>query len=236
MISRRTRILPRFAALSPLERLAVVVPVLVVVTLAGTSLGFAEVLGVSTPRLTSSSGPATVPVTTCTLTSVADTYADENNTGTNFGTSTNFRVQSRNARDRRAFVRFNLPTCAIPAVADVRTASLRLYQATAPGASRTLDVHRATAAWVETTLTWAAQPAVTGTATTSTASGTTSGVVLAFNVLTDVDAFVAGTLTNQGWRIKDRTEDSGTTYQSSLVPREGTTTTQRPQLVITYYG
>ena len=232
---RRTRILPRFAALSPLERLAVVVPVLVVVTLAGTSLGLAEVLGVGTPRLTSSSGPVTVPVTTCTLTAVADTYADENATGTNSGTATTFNVTSRTGRARRAFVRFNLTTCAIPGVADVRTASLRLYMSTAPTATRTYDVHRATAAWVETTLTWTAQPAVAGAATASVATGTTANVTLQWDVLTDVDAFVAGTTTNQGWRVMDRTEIGGTTFQSTFRSREFGTAAQRPQLVITYY-
>lgn len=196
---------------------------------------FAAGLGVTAQRLTSFESATSVPVSSCTLEPVADTYADGFATALNFGTSTDLLVRSALTGGARAFVRFDLSACSIASTAEIKTARLDLYLATAPAANRTHDVHRVTASWGETALTWANQPAVAGTVTSSASTGTSSGVTISWNVLADVQAFVTGSQTNHGWRIKDSSEGSVTAQTATFGARERASAGQRPLLAITYY-
>jgi hypothetical protein len=208
--------------------------------LLGGVVGFAASLALTPKRLTIFTSASSVPISTCTLTSGADTYADEGSGGSNFGTATTMHVRSAVTLvllqdNKRSFVRFDLSSCSIPSSARVLTAKMRLFMSTAPSASRTYQVHRLTQSWGETTLTWNNQPTAAGTATASAATGTTSNVTIEWNVLADVSAFVAGTSTNQGWRVRDSAEGSGTAREGRFNTREHTTVSQRPSLEITYY-
>jgi hypothetical protein len=198
---------------------------------------FAAALGVSAQRLTSFEGATSVPIAECTLEPVADTYADGPVLlrNSNFGSSTDLVVRSALTGDGRAFARFDLSACSIPSNAEIETARLDLYLATAPLASRTHQAHRVTTTWGETTLTWNNQPAVAGTVTSSTSTGTTSDVTISWDVLADVQAFVAGTETNHGWRIKDSSEGSAVAQAATFGARERVSAGQRPSLAITYY-
>ncbi|MGH3065320.1 MAG: DNRLRE domain-containing protein [Gaiellaceae bacterium] len=192
-------------------------------------------MGVSSTKLTTSTGAASIAATTCTLSAAdADSYVNEASTGSNFGTATILDVRSSSSGDRRVFARFSLTSCSIPANSLIATANLKLFMSTAPSASRTYDAHRVSASWTETGVTWTNQPAVAASATSSVATGTTSNVTLTWAVTTDVQAFVDGTA-NNGWRIKDRTENSSTARSSSFRSAEYGTASQRPILEITYY-
>jgi hypothetical protein len=173
---------------------------------------------------------------TVTLSSVIDSYVDQDLPTNNYGTVTTMQVRSYNVgpNNRRSFVQFDVSS--IPAVAIINTATMRLYLDTAPAASRSYDAHRVTASWVETTINWSNQPATVAGATSTQATGTASGVWLSWDVKSDVAAFVLGTYSNFGWRIKDQVEDSGTNYQSYFRTREYTGATYDPQLVVTYYS
>jgi hypothetical protein len=208
----------------------------------GSGVAFAASLGVASKDLTTYTVATAVPVSTCTLTSVADTYADQSTlqAGNNFGTSTTMLVESSQTiglvpTNKRSFVRFDLSPCSIPAAAQVLSGSLKLSLSTAPSASRTYQAFRATASWGETTLTWNNQPGVAGSATASVTTGTTSGVTLSWNVLSDAQSFVSGSQTNNGWRINDQSESSATAWTGTFATREAGTASQRPSLVITYY-
>jgi hypothetical protein len=209
----------------------------------GSGVAFAASLAVTSADLTTYTVATTVPVTTCTLTSGADTYADQAtlNAGSNFGGNTTMLVESSVVvitllpTNKRSFVRFDLSSCSIPATAQVLSGTLNLHLSTAPSASRTYQAFRLTGSWGETTLTWNNQPGVAGAQTASVGTGTTSGVTLSWNVLSDVQAFVSGTATNNGWRINDQTESSGTTRSGTFATRETGTASQRPSLTITYY-
>lgn len=208
--------------------------------LLGGAVGFAASLALTPKGLTVFTSASSVPISTCTLTPAADTYADQGSSGSNFGTATALHVRSAVtllvlANNARSFARFDLSSCSIPASARVVTAKMKLFMSTAPSASRTYQVHRLTQSWGETTLDWGNQPTAAGTATASAATGTTSNVTIEWDVLTDVSGFVAGTTTNQGWRIKDATESSGTAREGRFSAREHATVSQRPSLVITYY-
>ncbi len=90
------------------------------------------------------------------------------------------------------------------------------------------------ASWTETGITWTNQPAVAASATSSVVTGTTSNVTLTWAVTADVQAYVDGTA-NNGWRIKDLTENSSTARTGQFRSAEYGTASQRPILEITYY-
>jgi hypothetical protein len=183
------------------------------------------------------SASTSVPTTTCTLAAAADTYADGAllAASSNFGTAATLAVRTDTLGNKRSFVRFDTTACASFSSADVKSARLELYLATAPAASRTYTVHRVTASWAETSLTWNNQPGVAGSASDSVATGTTNGDVLTWSVTADVQGFVNGTFTNQGWRIADSAEGAVLAREGLFASREAGTATQRPRLVVTYY-
>jgi hypothetical protein len=210
------------------------------VTVLAVGIGHAAGLTLSAEKLTSVAEASTVPISTCSLSiSNADTYADQASSGSNFGANTTMLVQSRNlSRNRRSYVKFDVASCSIPAAAEVKTATLTLNMTAAPSQSRTYGAWRVTSSWLETDpggLDWGVQPTVAGAATNTIATGTSTGDK-SWNVQADVAAYVAGSATNYGWRIRDETESqSSTAYSSTFRTRENGTAALRPRLTITYY-
>jgi xanthosine utilization system XapX-like protein len=197
------------------------------------------------------------PYRTCTITAtpaataaVTDTTARQGSPTTNFGALNPLTVSSSGVINQRIYLRFDLTVCspAIPASAIVRLATLRLYMTAAPAACRVLDLYPVTAAWVETTLTWNNQlfgttlnnpPTGSRTGTFSVGPAgcqnqTTGVYVVGGTVTADVASFVAGSVTNFGWMIRDDAEGSGTTRTATFAAKELGTVAQEPQLVITY--
>lgn len=201
------------------------------------AVAVAASLPTASQKVTTASVAATIAPTTCALTAAADTYADESllTSGTNYGSTTtldvrSFRTAGLISENRRAFVRFDVESCAIPAGARIKTASLDLHLAIAPAAGRTYDVHRVDSAWTEPALTWSAQPSWSATATGSFSADALGA--RSTNVTSDVSSFLTGTA-NNGWVIKDRSENSATSQQGSFNSDEAPS--QRPALVIGYY-
>ena len=223
--------------------------------IAGIVLGFgmlpgsAASLSLTSQRLTPYR-TCTITATPATTTAVTDTTARQGTANGNFGTLTTLTVSSATNANQRTYLRFDLTVCspAIPATAIVRLATLRLYMTAVPAACRVLDLFPVTAAWVETTLTWNNQPF--GTAINNPPTGSRSGTfsvgtpvgcqnrvagyVTGGTVTSDVASFVAGSVTNFGWMIRDDTEGSGTTRTSTFSAKELANVAQEPQLVITY--
>jgi hypothetical protein len=216
--------------------------VAVLVAVVATSVGFAAALAITPNSLTVHTAASNVPVSTCTLTSSADSHVEEDD-NSNFGSATALDVRSyqttvlvlTTTRNRRAFVKFDLSSCSIPTNAAVRTATLSIFLSAAPNQNRTWNIRRVTGSWTETGVTWSNQPATAVTNSATVATGTTSNVTLQANVLTDVAAFVAGTQTNNGWRFSDSVENSSTERLGQFRSREHGTASQRPSLVVTYY-
>jgi hypothetical protein len=210
---------------------------LAVVGSAGPGVAAAASLLLSSRSLTTYAAASSVPLSSCTLTPVADSYVAGNilNTGSNFGTATTLSVRSDVLGDRRTFVRFDLSQCADAAQARVTSAELRLYLSAAPSATRTYDVYRVTAAWAENGITWSNQPGTAASATAGAPTGTASGITLAWGVASDVQAFVDGASANFGWALRDRTEASLTARTGTFTSRDDATVAQRPKLVLAYY-
>jgi hypothetical protein len=216
--------------------------VAVLVAVVATGVGFAAALAITPTSLTVHTAASAVPISTCTLTSSADSYVAEDD-DSNFGTATAVHVRSYQTvliviptnRNRRGFVKFDLSSCSIPAAAAVKTATLSVFLSSAPNQNRTWNIHRVTASWTEAGITWSDQPATAVTNSATVATGTTSNVTLQANVLTDVGAFVSGSQANNGWRFADSLENSSTERLGQFRSREHATTSQRPTLAITYY-
>jgi hypothetical protein len=141
---------------------------------------------------------------------------------------------STGSKNKRSFVRLDLTSSGVSG--SVTDAKLRLLLMGSPNNSRTHNAHRVTAAWAENTITWNNQPSVAASPTDSKLTGTANNTLLRWAVTSDVNGFVNGSLTNNGWRISDATEDAsgsnGTTYRTT----EASTTdkTLWPVLLVDY--
>jgi len=181
------------------------------------------------------------PITRTFQPSSADSYVDQFNPTTNYGSSTTLSVNTRASRNTRALVQFTI--AAIPANS-VSSATMQLYLTTAPAASRTHNAHLITQSWTEAGVTWdtydgtnnwtTAGGDFSGTATASTTTGTTSGVTLSWTVTSDVQAYVNGTATNYGWLVKDQTESATPNRTSAYASKEYATPANRPLLSVTF--
>jgi hypothetical protein len=206
----------------------------------GSGVALAATLAVTSSKLTTSTLVAAVPSSTCTLTSSADSYVDQATLqqGSNFGGATSLQVESSQTvalvpTNKRSFVKFDLSSCSIPAVAAVQSATLSVRLSSAPNQSRTWNINRVTGAWTEAGITWSNQPA--STSSTSVTTGTTSNVTLQATVTSDVQSFVSGSQTNNGWRFSDSVENSSTARNGQFRSREFGNASQRPTLVVNYY-
>ena len=159
----------------------------------------------------------------------ADSFVQTGSPNTNSGTSTAMTVGSYFLNNQRSFVQFDVSS--IPASFTVQSATLILCATSTPVVSRTYNVTRVTASWVETTVTWNNQPAVAGSTTDTAASATGC---LNWTVTDDVQTWVNGTTAN-GWRISDSVEGSITDYNSDFRTHEDTAgATEVPSLKVTY--
>ena len=163
------------------------------------------------------------------LASVADAEVREDDANDNRSTGSDFDVKSEVGGIRRGFIRFDVTI--VPATATVNTARVSLFLSEAPIASRTIELQRSDAAWVESTITWNSQPGATGTIVTAV-TGTTALLRNTWTVTADVASFLTGALTNDGWRLRDQSEDDddGSSYRT----KEHSVSAEKPQLLVFY--
>jgi hypothetical protein len=231
------------------RRFAPVLAVVVALTTITTTAAVASTFPIASKTLTvfkTCNLTANPSTTTVTL----DSEVRQASATSNFGTATTMPIASAASANRRVYVKFDLTKCSplIPATASVKAASVRLFVSTLPTACRTYDIFDVTASWTETAITWNNQPF--GTAINNPASGTrtsslnvgtspcqnqtANSYLSGFDVTVDVAGFVAGTVTNNGWMIRDDVEGSATARTGTLSAKNLNTLAQAPQLVITY--
>ena len=215
------------------------------------SVGYASSLSVASTNLTVYA-TCTLSGTTGASASVQDSYVDENVPTTTSGSAATMNSQSRNNRNRRSYVSFDLTTCAprVASSAIVTGATLRLWVTAVPVATcRTEDVFAVTSAWTQSAITWNNQPF--GTAINSPASGARTDSItigagagctigsaaqyVPWNVTTNVANFVSGGATNFGWMIRDDAEGAnGLGFTVTFSSSDTASVPQAPQLVVTY--
>jgi len=195
--------------------------------------GFAATLSVSSWHLWAGRQTLTKSVTPCTVTgAAADTFVDQASpTSPNSGGAT-IDALADSGSQRWAFLRFDLSTCNIPPTGGADSATLRLYMTKAPARTFTLTLARVLGAW-STTLTWNGAQSLSYAAATATApSGTTAGWVT-FTVTGDVDQFIHGLTTNNGWAVTA----SGSTQNANkdlIQFASSSAAANKPQLVVDY--
>jgi hypothetical protein len=206
------------------------------------TVGMASSLSVTSANLTSYR-TCVVQGYPSTTTAESDTYVAQDTGTSNFGTAATMDVQSRStSKNRRSYVKFDLTKCspAIASTASVKVATLRLMVTVLASSCRTDDVYRVTATWTETGITWNTSPTNAGTLTSAANVGTAPCTTSAANtyvnwdVTSEVATFVAGTATNFGWMVRDRTENSAGTNVNTYVTKETGILGTAPQLVVNY--
>ncbi|WP_438044956.1 DNRLRE domain-containing protein [Sorangium sp. So ce128] len=150
----------------------------------------------------------------------------------NDGASTTLSTGTGTGGIRRSLLRFNL--AGVPASAEIASATLSLYQ-TYKLESSTVRVHRATAAWTESGVTWGNagggghfDPAIEASFVTGGPSGTTGFRNVDVTAL--AQAWVSGELANHGVLI----EEAAVT-RSTLRSSESASAAERPALTVCYH-
>lgn len=161
-----------------------------------------------------------------TVTANRDTWIQEDNATSNNGTDTKIKVKPQSDKLRRALVGFNLPS--VPSGCSLTTATLTLFSDRGkPG--RTIRVQRIAGSWGESTATWANQPAVGGTGTTSASVGDNTSS--SWTVTTQVQAMYSGA--NNGLMLRDANEGNGKDEQQYQA-RDATPDSQDPKLTVSW--
>jgi hypothetical protein len=196
----------------------------------GCSAAFAATMSVGTWHIWA--GSQTLTKSQCTVTGATDTYSDELHPTANNSAATTLAVQPDANKRQWVYLQFDLATCNIPTSGGADTATLTLFESTAPkNASRTLTLSPVRSTW-SANLPFATALALTyGTSTASFATGTTSNVAVPITVTADVDSFIKSPSTNFGWRISDG--GATTTFDQSVFS-SSEAASNKPQLVVSY--
>ena len=163
--------------------------------------------------------PAAPTVSTLTFTAVADSRVQEANSSTNYGTS-NLRTDGASNPDVDSYLRFALSGI----TGQVTSARLRLYD-TDNGTADGPAAYSTTSSWTETGITWANRPA-----RTSAAHDDKGAIATGSFVEWDVKPLVTGDGTLSF--VLATTSFDGANFAS----RENSTTSRRPQLIVTFGG
>ncbi len=154
------------------------------------------------------------------ITSTADALVDQSFPTTNYGSNVLLLVRSwSGSNNRRSFLQWDLST--IPSIATITQALMWINKIADVGAfPRTYEAQAVSASWMEGTITWNTQPGVIGSPASSVI--TTTDTWYAWDITTIVQNWVDGTWTNNGIRVMDSAENSGSEVQSNFDSREAT--------------
>lgn len=167
--------------------------------------------------------PVTVDPTTNISPPTGDAYVYSANPTGNYGSDAELIVQPGDVY--YSLVKFDLSSLA---ASTISAATLKLNVGGASGSGGNATVQRVTSNWAEGTVTWATGPTVDGVTWATSAIGA-AGSWTEFNVLTLVQAWVAGTYTNHGfYMLGDLASGAGF---RSWYSKEGLTS---PVLAVTY--
>jgi hypothetical protein len=167
-----------------------------------------------------------------------DAYTDStsNKTTTNFGTSGDLRVFKSSTVAMRTFLKFNLATLpAGTAAADIKQARLRLWANSSSTILGSITLTPVTSTWSESTLTHNSSLSLTfGLPKHADLPISSIANFVSIDVTDWVQAWLAGTLANQGFVIE--TSTTSATLNLYFDSKESALTSHEPQLDITLVG
>ncbi len=144
----------------------------------------------------------------------------------NFGTAPIFNVGTLGTTQRQALLRFDLAS--IPAGATITSASLQLTNASSIGAGP-VNLHRATAPWVETTVSYASYGNAFDATVLASFNPATAGTTITLDVTPQVAAWASLAQPNHGFFI-----DEPTNGRAGLGSSEASSPATRPALTVCY--
>lgn len=161
-----------------------------------------------------------------------DTYVDTARSTTNYGTAGDLRVYKSSTGTMRAFLKFNIATVPAGTTAnDVKQARLRLWVNSSSTTLGAITMTPITSAWSESTITNTTSSSLTfGLPKHAELPISYIGQFVSIDVTDWVQAWLAGTLANQGFQI----EASANTATLSLYfdSKESTITSHEPVIEI----
>jgi hypothetical protein len=178
--------------------------------------------------------------TSMTLHPVADNYADSKYPDLGrYGRTTMLYVG--NSYDHaqniwgseRIYIKFDIS--AVPRGRQIVQAVLSLWQHYAPATNQTYETHRVLGEWDEATENWNNQPSWETSKTSKAVAPAQSGVVVKWDITSDVRAWYSGQARNYGTMIKVQKEEHAIDASSGFYSREypgGTHEEWSPKLVI----
>jgi len=155
-----------------------------------------------------------------------DSEVDNANPSTNWGTYTYITVNWSGSYTSRGLLEFDLSSIN---GATVNSASLELYN-WANNPNRVYEIHRITATWSESTVTWNNQPAFDAAVAGST--NVTGSGTFTFTITSLVQSWLNGTYTNYGMVLKAVTEPASP--NPYFVSSSYATAASRPKLTVDY--
>ncbi len=171
---------------------------------------------------TNNCAPTCVTIQRGTFGGVSDAHISQGSPNNNYGTSNALSIGLTSSA-RNGLVQFDLSSIPSNAVIASATLTLRVIA----GGGSVLRAHRVTAAWSESTVTWASFADAYLAAVEATASLSGSDYTADLTALTQ--AWVSGSFTNNGVLL-ERDLTAATTLQSS----ESATVSVRPKLTVCY--
>ncbi len=143
-------------------------------------------------------------------------------------------VDGDNGKVNRSFVRFDISS--IPANSTVTGAILMVCYAGNPSGGSETHIHEARmvlAGWTELLTDWLTQPPVSSAVTDSLVVPHDEAC-MTLNVTSDVQDWVDGTNSNNGWRLSDQDEVSTGSSDAKYGTSENNDPAKRPQLTVEY--
>jgi hypothetical protein len=151
---------------------------------------------------------------------------DATKAGANFSTAQVLNVGTTGTTVRQALVRFNLAS--VPASATITSASLQLTKAASLGAGP-MTLHRATATWVEATVTYNSFAGAFDSTVLGSVNPAVSGSSLAFDVTGQVASWFSGAQPNHGFLLAEPSNG-----RISVGASEAPSSATRPTLTVCY--
>jgi chitodextrinase len=185
-----------------------------------------------TPASTPTSQP---PVSVC-LPTAQDSFVVQDKPWQVHGADIELKIRPNAGFERRLFIGFDLSS--IPPTYTVTDAKLRLYETTTT-TGQTVNLYRLTNSWVESQMNWTNRDSVNRWITAGgDFNGTSVGSFVPnlanqyreINITGLAQSWVNGTFSNYGLILRS----SGSIGEAKFASRETLTTTQKPELCITY--
>jgi hypothetical protein len=224
-----------------------------VLTLVGAGLPvFAASLSLSSSSLSAYRTCVLSGTSVSSTSETGDAFVDQTAPGSTNGGASSLSVRSGTllTANRRAYIKFDFSKCTpvIPASATVNSATLKLFASGGPGSCRTYDAFRVPSSWSESTITWNNQPFGTSTNNPPTAQRSSSvdlansgtcqndagAYVSGWDVTTDVQNIVNLANANNGWMIRDDSENALLATSATFTSHDANSAAQAPELVINY--